>query len=247
MKFPRDWNKGDKFEAAHLNEVVAVARSVAKITGTGDITVAQGPGGTVIQDGREAAFEEIFIGEIVAQGPGGASDPDYTDERYWVKRLVPVDAASVRDRLTLADQAAGEFVGDHIVTAANVEERATGTHLLTAGDRVLVFRLDENNANGLLPRYVFQAQATEPSCDAGGATTTLGPADVTTTTARATGVSFPAPGQVVIRRYRYAFDAAAGLYGFWWDETYDSCGKLLEVGAESYALMFGTTTSCPTP
>lgn len=106
--------------------------------------------------GRLPSMRRGFVGVITNAGPDG--QPDYDDERYWIKRSyiddkdseTTADATATTHLTTsfVAEESDGE--DDRIITATNLEEwnldkeesgiaaREAGTHLLAKGAHVWV-------------------------------------------------------------------------------------------------------------
>jgi hypothetical protein len=97
-----------------------------------------------------SAIIDIFPAKIVAEGP--AQEADYTDCRYWVRRVrVKPGTTATAKAETENDPTPGDAL---IVTATNKSEEAAGTHTLTADTEVMVLALVGSDKNQT-PFYVF--------------------------------------------------------------------------------------------
>jgi hypothetical protein len=128
----RDWAKGNRLSASHLQEPVNVLR---KFLALPDALVAK------FGDGAARPVYDIFLGKVVTSGPN--SEADYTDERYWVKPQYIVGGDTSADPIdtdditpdTLPDEAGGQI--PDTLTVTNIAEWLDGSHQLRSG--ALVF------------------------------------------------------------------------------------------------------------
>jgi len=148
-----EWNRGDRFSAAHLNETVNAIRELRISTGVG---------------GAADAFTlRPHIGLLTDAGPN--DEDNFTDERYWVKiqRAEPntADTSGEIDAVVeLADQkilVGTEFnvPASIIVCATNLAEARTHSHALRDGDdtglAVIVWAMVDSDEESPRCRWVF--------------------------------------------------------------------------------------------
>lgn len=129
---------GDPIRAAWLNEVAELAtRSARQINALPRPPSA--PGETLL-------WPDTFAAMIVATGPN--SESDYTDARYFIKRLSALPPASASDDSTV-NCGVSEIPGEELHTTAtnlaeltldeNGQPNDAGTHNLSAGTPVRVW------------------------------------------------------------------------------------------------------------
>lgn len=135
------WRKGDRFAAAHMNEVWGRQRSQNPSVTRGNLR--QMPNGMSIDIPLEFIPSGGYPGVIWNAGPGG--EADFTNEQYWVwlsytiadKWGLPVDTDKDYART-------GTDLSNVIVPATNWSERqpggpsGSGTHVLRVGTPVLL-------------------------------------------------------------------------------------------------------------
>lgn len=117
----RDWQKGSRVSAAHLQEPVDLLKRLMSLPGSG--VGKEGTGDT-----RGRVFD-LTIGKIVASS--------YTDERYKVTAQYILATALTSDQITTADLT--PMQSEQVTfTVTNLPELGENTHTLAVG-RTVVF------------------------------------------------------------------------------------------------------------
>jgi hypothetical protein len=117
----RDWNKGDRASAAHLQESVSALKAILSLPGSGVGLLRGGP------PGRGRVFD-LMIGKIVSGS--------YTDERYMVTAQYVLGTSLTSDQITTSDLTAVD-TEQVTFTVTNLAELAGHTHTLAEGMTVL--------------------------------------------------------------------------------------------------------------
>lgn len=180
-----DWKKGDNFSSGHLNEVVQFLKENGEVQGERDFDgngVSSYRSSGVLVGGRKKGLTgRRFWGKIVANGPKGADEPDFTDNRYWVQacyltptsnRQSPIDILDDKSVFGLTkplfnEDATPEFIA--IVSSTNIAEQKSKNHSIPYGEYVEVFEVYErdnsqydsdsvSNANGSKSKLTKVAQ-----------------------------------------------------------------------------------------
>lgn len=105
-----------------------------------------------------AGGQERWFAKVVCAGPGGEEeDPDFTDERYWVKRCFPSNTDRT-EALLLEEYPEEHTLSEKIVAATNLAETLTHSHTLPEGQYVWVESVGDRSEVTDPPsvrRYVF--------------------------------------------------------------------------------------------
>jgi hypothetical protein len=144
------WKKGDAFSASHLNEMVAAIRSKSRVSvlkGVSRTTLA----GTTIDNGLPDTYNQFGYGILSNGGPNG--ETDYTDNRYWVKLGLIVNANVWDDAANIVYDSMNATTG--WISITNLAEAEQQTHVLFPLDetRPCVFWTEFDDAGN--PRFVM--------------------------------------------------------------------------------------------
>ena len=133
----RDWKKGDRFSAGHLQESVTVARMLLQV-GSNKHNVVQTPTGTTMQYDTDPTNVIYKMGVV-------QNDSTYSDERYVVKFAyansgleTDVTSFTAEDPAQSSD---GTYMDPQTVVATNLAERATHSHNLQPNEEVQLFAI----------------------------------------------------------------------------------------------------------
>lgn len=160
----RDWSRGSRLSAAHLQEPITILRKFMSRPNSGFAQLSN-------QSVRPVF--DLHLGKIVATGP--ASEADYTDERYWVKPQYIVGTNLTSDQITTGDipaptipdnsDGSGQTVDD-ILTVTSLPEVDGHSHHMRAGELVLYLGIydwqDQSKLHYVMipslptPQYEFQ-------------------------------------------------------------------------------------------
>jgi hypothetical protein len=131
-----DWAGRMALKNAHLNEPNTVLRKLLREPGIGEADMGKA--------GRRLRVPPLLmLGVVVASGP--AAQPDYADERYWVRLARPKPAADdtvAIDYEVIADATMPKpdgttFTYKPIFTVSNPGERLSHAHAIGVGTPVL--------------------------------------------------------------------------------------------------------------
>jgi hypothetical protein len=161
----RNWSVKNKFSASHLNEIVNYIKGHGsiqggrKFDGHGTATYS-GSNGTVIGQATLEITEKTFVGRVVANGPSGTSDTDFSDNRYWVQGYYlnptgdstkPIDLQKDSSLFAMSTDPENDINSDaditfiSIVAVTNLAEQDNMTHNLVVGTVVEVYEMRERD------------------------------------------------------------------------------------------------------
>lgn len=139
----QNWQRGDRFDAPHLDQTVRYLQSRGDLTAGPGMGVYAGGGAQIISNLTAQYRRRWFWGTVNGTGPQG-DESDYTTQQYWIKAqyLAPTGDASAVPDLQSDTSAYGQRDDDDtkyvaVVTATNMAEQAEGTHHLQHGQVVL--------------------------------------------------------------------------------------------------------------
>lgn len=165
--------KGQQITAAKANEVIDAINNIIGVRGGKNINVTQTREGEWVVSAEDKQTRiDWFYAQVTEFGPTDdplttaanssrvctedeAGKPDFTDERYWVKKMyVDNDSTSDLDaNVTFSFPDCNDPRFLHVV-AHNIDEWADGTHNLEIGHVVRVWEIQDD---GNRPRYLFGA------------------------------------------------------------------------------------------
>lgn len=163
---PKRVRPGQRIDAEDMNRIRAGLKAVRYMDSTEGIETAAGPGGLSVSLAHK--MKGAIWCQIVDTGPDGESN--YTDERYWVRSIVPVNTSGdAESKLELDKQDIIDISGEarvsgsssaimygFWVTATNLAEWLGQGHNLPADTPVLVYPIfDSRSTNNL--HWVFNS------------------------------------------------------------------------------------------
>lgn len=152
------WTRPDNFSVIKHQQLYEMAEQGANLVAGEGIEILNHTRGRAITANDRNRRQYSFYGEIVDTGPGPAFAEDFTDERYWVKRLTckPKEDAEEgpTDRIKLV---ATHLTSNYttIVCATNIPEIVSGTHYLAIGDIVRVEAIEKITSTGKTTTFVI--------------------------------------------------------------------------------------------